>query len=86
MFQKHPGRLCENSGAIYIATCGLKYNKEVYAVPGTIFDKCNEGTNMLISNGANIYLSPNNILTGFNSVKIEDKRSNCAELVNQLDI
>jgi len=70
----------KNSGAIYTATCGFKYNKEVYAVPGTIYDKCNEGTNMLISNGANIYLSPNNILTGFNSVKIEDKQNNWTAL------
>lgn len=52
----------------------------MYAVPGTIYDKCNEGTNMLISNGANIYLSPNNILTEFNSVKIEDKQNNWTTL------
>lgn len=29
----------KDSGAIYTATCGLKYNKEVYAVPGNIYDK-----------------------------------------------
>ena len=70
----------KDSGALYTATCGLKYNKEVYAVPGTIYDKCNEGTNMLISNGANIYLSPDNIVTGFNSVAIEDKQNICTGL------
>ena len=66
----------KDSGALYTATCGLKYNKEVYAVPGTIYDKYNEGTNILIYNGANIYLSPDNILTGFNYAKIENKQNN----------
>jgi DNA processing protein len=70
----------KDSGALYTAKCSLKYNKEVYAVPGSIYDKCNEGTNMLISNGANIYLSPDNILTGFNSVTIEDKQNICTGL------
>ena len=70
----------KDSGALYTATCGLKYNKEVYAVPGTIYDKCNEGTNMLISNGANIYLSSDNILTEFSSMKIDDKQNNCTEV------
>ena len=70
----------KDSGAIYTATCGLKYNKEVYAVPGSIYDKCNEGTNKLISKGASIYLSSDNILTGFSSMKIDDKQNNCSEL------
>ena len=69
-----------DSGALYTAACGLKYNKKVYAVPGNIYDKCSEGTNMLIYNGANIYLSPNNILKGFNSVTIEDKHNICTGL------
>ena len=64
----------KESGALYTALCGLKYNKEVYAVPGTIYDKCSKGTNMLISNGANIYLSPNNILTDGNFDSIEYKQ------------
>jgi DNA processing protein len=68
------------SGALYTATCGLKYNKEVYAVPGTIYDKYSKGTNMLISNGAKIYLSPNNILTEHNSDKIEYKQNSCTSL------
>ena len=70
----------KDSGALYTAACGLKYNKKVYAVPGNIYDKCNEGTNILISSGANIYLSPDNILAGFNSVKIENKHNNCTEI------
>jgi predicted Rossmann fold nucleotide-binding protein DprA/Smf involved in DNA uptake len=65
---------------LYTATCGLKYNKEVYAVPGTIYDKYSKGTNMLISNGAKIYLSPNNILTEHNSDKIEYKQNSCTSL------
>lgn len=34
----------------------------------------------MISKGASIYLSSDNILTGFNSIKIDDKQNNCSEL------
>lgn len=62
----------KDSGAIYTATCGLKYNKEVYAVPGTIYDKYNEGTNMFISEliGLSIILPTILIIVEFHAYTI----------------
>lgn len=57
----------KDSGALYTAKCGLKYNKEVFAVPNTIYDNFSIGTNELIFQGAKIYLSPKMIISG-NSV------------------
>ena len=51
----------KDSGALYTAKCGLKYNKEVYAVPGSIYDRCNIGSNILISNGVRVYISPESL-------------------------
>lgn len=39
----------------------MKYNKEVYEVPGNIYDKYNIGSNILISNGARVYISPQSL-------------------------
>lgn len=57
----------KNSGALYTAKYGMKYNKEVFAVPNTIYDSLSLGTNELIFQGAKIYLSPKMIILG-NSV------------------
>ena len=45
----------KDSGALYTAKCGMKYNKEVFAVPNNIYDNFSLGTNELILQGANIY-------------------------------
>lgn len=52
----------KDSGALYTAKCGLRYNKEVYAVPSIIYDKFSEGSNEFINNGAKIYLSTESII------------------------
>ncbi|MHC1749586.1 MAG: DNA-processing protein DprA [Cellulosilyticaceae bacterium] len=60
-----------NSGALYTAEYGLKHNKEVYALPGSIYNSLNLGTNMLIAKGAKIYtghLAPNTCNTNKTSV------------------
>ncbi|MBB6714803.1 DNA-processing protein DprA [Clostridium gasigenes] len=54
----------KDSGALYTAKCGFKYEKQIYAVPGSIYDKYSEGTNSLIRSGANLYTSPQSIFTG----------------------
>lgn len=56
----------KDSGALHTAKYGFEYNKEVYAVPGTIYDKYSYGSNMLISKGAKIYTSPQNIASEIN--------------------
>ncbi|KAI3349242.1 DNA-protecting protein DprA [Clostridium botulinum] len=48
----------KNSGALYTARCGMKYNKEVFAVPNNIYESFSIGTNQLISEGAKIYINP----------------------------
>lgn len=63
----------KESGALYTAHCGVKYGKEVYAVPGNINSKCSEGTNLLISEGIKPYLSTRSIIKNLVSV---DKKLN----------
>jgi DNA processing protein len=48
----------ENSGALITAEIAKKQNKEVFAVPNSIYSKESRGTNSLIQNGAKIYLTP----------------------------
>ena len=42
-------------GNIYTSKCGMEYNKEVFAVPNSIYDSFSLGTNDLIFKGAKIY-------------------------------
>lgn len=50
------------SGSLITADLALQYNRNVYAVPGRMYDSLSEGTNLLISNGANLVSSPENML------------------------
>lgn len=46
----------KNSGALYTAQCATTFNKQVYSLPGSIYDSLSEGSNQLIATGASIYL------------------------------
>lgn len=52
----------EKSGALITADFAMNENREVYAVPGTIFSTSSIGTNRLIQQGARLLLSPYEIL------------------------
>lgn len=52
----------EKSGALITAEYAIKQKKELYAVPGDIYSKAFKGSNKLISDGAIIYLSTNQLL------------------------
>ncbi len=62
----------EKSGALITAKLALGYNRDVLAVPGSIFVEQSKGTNKLISRGAYAICDSNDIIEHFNLEKTED--------------
>jgi len=60
------------SGTMHTVNFALELGKEVYAVPGNIYNSSSLGTNMLIQNGANVMLSADDILDNYD-LKVETK-------------
>ncbi|MFH1598501.1 MAG: DNA-processing protein DprA [Patescibacteria group bacterium] len=54
------------SGALITAAFSLEQNREVFAVPGSVFSPKSQGTNQLIQMGAKCVLSAHNILETYN--------------------
>ncbi|MDD4439299.1 MAG: DNA-processing protein DprA [Tissierellia bacterium] len=52
----------KNSGALITAAIAKKQGKKVIAVPSDIYSTTGEGTNQLIYNGSEIYLSPKQLI------------------------
>jgi DNA processing protein len=52
----------EKSGALITAQMALDYNREVFAVPGSIFSSQSVGTNNLVKNGARMITGIKDIL------------------------
>lgn len=52
----------EKSGSLITVEHALEQGKDVYAVPGRIGDKLSEGCNRLIRSGAELIISPENVI------------------------
>lgn len=52
----------ENSGTLITANCALDQNRDVYAVPGSIYSSYCQGTNELIKKGAKVVTKASDII------------------------
>jgi len=55
----------ENSGSLITVSYALEQGKDIFAVPGRIYEKLTEGTNRLIQEGAYLVREPEDILLSF---------------------
>ncbi len=76
------------SGTLITSKLATDYNRDVFALPGSIFSKTSEGPHMLIRKGAGVVDSVSTLRTllGFSDEDIDIKRdySNCSK--EELDI
>ncbi len=67
----------EKSGSMISASLAQKYNRKIFAIPGSIFSSRSSGTNYLLKNGASVVTSSSDILRFYGKEKkIEDIEDN----------
>ncbi|MEA1909568.1 MAG: DNA-processing protein DprA [Patescibacteria group bacterium] len=76
----------KKSGALITSQLALEYNRDVFALAGSIFDEKSKGTNKLINQGAQIIISVENIFEELDisrQISMGDSVSNLGE--NQVE-
>jgi DNA processing protein len=63
----------EKSGALLTAKFAVEQNRDVYAVPGSIFAQNSSGTNQLIKDGAKLVSSAGDVLEELDVAAVEQQ-------------
>lgn len=58
----------KKSGTLITSKFALDYNKEIYAIPGSPLDSKSQGTNELLKQGANLALSPTDVIRSLDKI------------------
>lgn len=76
----------ENSGALITAKLAIGYNRDVLAVPGSVYIEQSKGTNNLIAKGAYVMTSARDVISHFNLEKEENTKQTHLEIFQENEI